>query len=746
MCRRIHPNRAIGGGKGGTSQLLRRCGPLRRLVIVILSLSFLLVLSWFPVLSRPRVAFAHAFVIGSDPVGGSTIASSPAVVRIFFNADISSASLAHVYLFTTGSTPSEGQLVDAARSTISPANLRELDTPLLTPGRLPQGSYEVRWTAIATDDGHATSGLIGFNVGHSATGLSGTPILGPSTSNYLPQMSLQGILAVMWEWLTLLVLTFWVGMLVTEALLTGTGEGELRRTPLESRAEGRAVSGSLAEGDRATGTPFRDVEHIRKQGIPLQWLCLVALLVGEIINLALRATLLTQALNNSGIDPAAMRQLVLETSYGHLWLVRLGLIGIALGYLWWTTREQHRIWYLYTGRGARRTASSFAKLRKQVAQEMEHIEEKGADTAEREGDQAPAKSAAPPDDTGAGDVAAPPARSAWSWSPQLHTIAWLTLAGLILLSRAFSGDVVQSAQQHLSTVVLEWLFLAAQGVWFGGAAYLGFVLIPLLPVIEPGHHGQILVLRRYMPVLLAAIGVLLVSGLFLSEASISSAQQLLIDPYGRALLVKILLIALMLLVSGYSLFILRPKPTRQVVSLPVVNAELPGQRRGQPALEQTKSSLKGAMRLLSVPGAGVLLCAALMSFYAPPIVSPGINYAAQAGSTPTASQNIQTKQVGNLSIRLEVLPARLNTANTVIVSLIASNGNPVTDAQVLITTNMAVMDMGTVRETTRGESSTYIAVFSKDEAFSMYGDWTIDVSIQRPQQAVHVTFVVTLTG
>src|SRR5205814_5015679 len=174
---------------------------------------------------------------------------------------------------------------------------------------------------------------------------------------YLPHMSLQGILAVVWEWLTLLVLTFWVGMLVTEALITGSG--------------------------------------VRKQGIPLQWLCLVALLVGEIINLVLRATRLTQALNNNGIDLAAMRQLVLETSYGHLWLVRLGLIGIALGYLWRTTREQHRILHLYTGRGARRTASSLGKLRKQVAQELEHREEKGAETVEREGDQAPAKSAAP---------------------------------------------------------------------------------------------------------------------------------------------------------------------------------------------------------------------------------------------------------------------------------------------------------------------------------------------------------------
>src|SRR5436305_5735678 len=151
----------------------RRSRSLRQLVIVALSLSFLLALSWFPVLSRPQVAFAHAFVIGSDPIDGSTIASSPAVARIFFTTDISSASIAHVYLFTVGSTPSEGQLVDAARSTVSPTNARELDTPLLMPGRLPQGSYTVQWTALATDDGHTTSGLIEFNVGHSATGLSG---------------------------------------------------------------------------------------------------------------------------------------------------------------------------------------------------------------------------------------------------------------------------------------------------------------------------------------------------------------------------------------------------------------------------------------------------------------------------------------------------------------------------------------------------------------------------------------------
>jgi putative copper export protein/methionine-rich copper-binding protein CopC len=624
---------------------------LRRPLIVALSLSSLLALSWFPALGRPPLALAHAFVIGSDPADGSTIASSPAVVRLFFNADISSASIGHVSLFTTGSTPSEGQPVDAAPGTVSPTNPRELDIPLLTPGRLPQGSYAVRWTALSSDDGHATSGLIGFNVGHPAAGLSGTPLVGPSTGNALPHMSLQGILAVMWEWLTLLALTCWVGMLVMRALLKGTGEGE----PAGKGAQS-SVSGGLPE---AASAPSRGVEQLGRRARALEWLCLIALLVGECMNLALRAAALSQATSSSGTYPAAVRQLVLETDYGHLWLVRLGLIGIALGYLWWTSPQRHR-----RGHPVRCVGRSAGAL--------------------------------------------------------------LALAGLILLSRAFSGEAVPSAELHISAVVFEWLFLAAEGIWFGGAASLGFVLIP-------GLHAQTLarVLRRYRPMLLAAIGALLVSGLFLGEASVSSAQQLLADPYGRALLATILLVALMLLLSGYGLFLLRP----------VVNAALPAQGTGRPV-----RGPKGALRFLSLLGAGALLCTALMSFYAPPIVSQGRN-AAQAGSPPVDSGPIQTKQVGDLSLRVEVLPARLHTANTVIVSLIENNGNPVTDARVQIAINMVAMDMGAVRETARGGNSTYIAVFGKDEAFSMYGDWTIDVSIQRPQKPpLHVLYVVTLTG
>jgi methionine-rich copper-binding protein CopC/putative copper export protein len=705
---------------------------LRPLLISGLILSLLLTISWSPVLSRPPVALAHAFVIGSDPVDGSTINTPPAVVRIFFNTPISSASIAHVYFGI------DNQVVDKGHSSVASDNLRELDTPLIAPDQLPQGSYTVRWTALADGDGHTTQGVIGFNVGHSSTGLPGQVILGPSTSNILPQLNLQGLLVIAWEWLVMIALTLWIGILVMERIILEGGRREDEQREWRDRDEGgRGDRRERGERDRvaASSTPTF-FARVSKQALPLQWLCLAALFVGEVINLILRATLLTQAYNNSGIDPVTIRQLIIDTTYGHLWLIRMALIVFALGFLWWTTRPAGRyISIANTGStrtraqarraGGRKRSIQFSRLRQQVAQMQESTGE----------DQ---------------EVKEESARQ----NPFWHIFAWLTLAGLILLTFALAEDITQLAQAHISAVIFDWLFLAAQGIWFGGAAYLGFVLFPLLPIIEPDHHARSLVtlLDRYTPLALGTISVLLVSGLFLAETSLSNVQQLISDPFGRALLVKIAIIALMLLLSGYALFFLRPQLHRQVILLPVVDAEMPARRTRQSAMEESERRFKRTMRLLSYLGAGVLLSAALMSFFAPPIVFPAINYASSARGSNASStsstantQVIQTKQAGNLTVSLQVSPARVDYDNIVIVMMNDSGGNPVTDAQVQIAINMEIMDMGTARATIQGGKPAYVATFSKDETFSMQGLWDIVLKIQRPNQApVQETFQVTL--
>src|ERR1700736_3770792 len=97
---------------------------LRLFLMLTIGLSILLGLSWLPFFSQAPAALAHAFVIGSDPVDSSTIATAPSVIRIFFNADISAASIARVYVFARGG-PANGSEIDMGHSFLPARSARE---------------------------------------------------------------------------------------------------------------------------------------------------------------------------------------------------------------------------------------------------------------------------------------------------------------------------------------------------------------------------------------------------------------------------------------------------------------------------------------------------------------------------------------------------------------------------------------------------------------------------------------------
>lgn len=637
--------------------------------------------------------------------------------------------------------------MNAGRSYVVSDNPQELDTPLIS--QLPQGSYTVRWTALSTTDGQATHGVIGFNIGHSSTGFTGQVILGPSTSNIFPQLNLLGILAVAWDWLVMAALALWIGMLViTGVVLAGrkyendpdNSGGSGRRTTKDLSDNRKVERSSIVRGDReqvrtsnvenesqvgiasaghaglagavsvgdqgpievvsvgdqgrigASPIPtFR--EKVQKQSLPLQWLCLAAIFIGEIINLILRAALLTQASNNTGIDLMTIRELIVDTTYGHLWLARMALIGVAMIFLWWTTYSTTRQTIEF---------SNFASARKR--------------------------------------------------NEARYSFAWFILAGLILFTLALSEDVTQLIQAHASAVILDWLFLVAQCIWFGGAAYLGFVLLPILPTIEPEQHVRTLVtlLKRTTPLILVSIAILLVSGLYLAATSLSSTQQLISDPFGRALLVKIILMVLMLVLSAYALLFIGPKLRQQGMRLHVVNERLPAGRSRQTALERNERRLVVTMKSLAYLGACVLLCAAFMAFFAPPIVFPTIDNSSHGSSTGSSEANnqvSQTQHVDNLTVNLQIIPARVGSDNTVIVTIHDNKGNPVSDAQVQISINMVIMNMGVASATIKGGKPSYKAVFNNYDAFSMSGLWNVALKIQRPNQAsVQVSFQMMLTG
>ncbi len=649
------------------------------------------------VVLQPQSAFAHAYVIGSDPVDGSTVTVVPKVVRIYFNANVSSISVTQVLYVQNNNYVSV-----PTHSMVAANSMRELDTYL--PTNLSGGSYLVRWTAVANDDGHTTFGSIGFDVGRSSTGIQGIATLGPGSSNCvgntcendIRQLDLLGVLAVAWEWLVMAALTLWVGMLVTERLI------------------------------------FARVEHVtdlldraRRQAIPLQWLCLSAMLVGEIVTLALRSVHFSRALNNGVLDFSALPALLTETWYGQLWMVRCLLLILALILLWWMTRPQREPETEQTVQRLPPTTRT-GPLRLQQAGTLSTTT--GSVKAIR--NVLPVTTTAP---------------------LQRYSGLWFLLAGLIVCTYALTENTVSVIQPYMSAVVLSGLSLLAQCVWFGGLAYFGYVVLPLLSIVDLDSNTETIVgfLRRMTPFILGAIGVQLVSLLFLSETTINALPLFVDDPYGRSLLVRLILIALALLVSLYILFAVRPKLTRQTLLLPVVNAELPARRTRQSALERTTQQLRGLVNMQALLGGGVLLCAALMSFYAPPIVFPNTSYAnppATTTGTPT-NTNTQQQKVGTYTVGLQVSPARVTSTNTVVVSITDATGKAVTNAKVEIITNMQAMDMGTAIQNAKTRGATYVATFAPGESFSMSSVWNVEIHFQIPGKAVQkTTFQVTIAG
>jgi hypothetical protein len=173
--------------------------------------------------------------------------------------------------------------------------------------------------------------------------------------------------------------------------------------------------------------------------------------------------------------------------------------------------------------------------------------------------------------------------------------------------------------------------------------------------------------------------------------------------------------------------------------------DVPARRTRQFALENTGRHFKWVVSVQSWLGAGVLFCAALLAFYAPPIVFPDVNYSNQVAQQASGQVSTQTQQVGGLSATLQVLPGKTMQPNIVILAIQDSNGQPVTDAEVKMTTNMQVMDMGTTSTTIKGGNAVYSAAFEKN-VFSMSGIWDINVSVQRPDQpAVQMQFKVNIS-
>jgi copper transport protein len=245
------------------------------------------------VILTPPTASAHAILIRSDPADNATLPASPAEIRLWFNEAISmDFSSAQILDINGHPLPGLSVRVDPAENLL-----------ILTPPKLPDGLFSVRWKVLSETDGHFTQGLLVFGLGEGVKPDS-SAVLETAASVPWPEVVLR--------WLNFAALMALAGSVAVAYLVLGS-------TRIPSKPEEAII------------TPVRQAAR-RRVLVLAAALAGTALLVGGGL-LAWQVITLSPTLPQDASLGGAAWQLLSRTRWGLFWLVRQVMLLVLAGIL-----------------------------------------------------------------------------------------------------------------------------------------------------------------------------------------------------------------------------------------------------------------------------------------------------------------------------------------------------------------------------------------------------------------------------
>lgn len=211
--------------------------------------------------------------------------------------------------------------------------------------------------------------------------------------------------------------------------------------------------------------------------------------------------------------------------------------------------------------------------------------------------------------------------------------------------------------------LIDTLHLGATALWLGGAMALALIVAPFIMIVERERRPMALVslLNRYSPLALLSVLVLVLTGWWELRQS-PRALGILSASVDRALTLKLLLYVVLLIVSGWSAMVLRPRLRRLAPRL----------RRDDRVAGAADRALAAAQSLLWVDAA---LAAAVLLLVAADTISP-VRAAA-------AAPNMLSARSGSITMTLRAVPDAAG-ANSFDLYL-TNNGRPLMGADVALT-------------------------------------------------------------
>jgi copper transport protein len=199
------------------------------------------------------------------------------------------------------------------------------------------------------------------------------------------------------------------------------------------------------------------------------------------------------------------------------------------------------------------------------------------------------------------------ARRRGGGTPDTDGVAVLMGAGPVLSLAAISwGGHASAGGDATANIVIDLLHSAATAAWIGGLLGLAVLVAPAVARLGDGDRVRLAaaVVVRFSALALAAVALLVVTGVYRALAEVGIGD-LLDTGYGRALLVKLALFALLLVGGAYNRMVVHPRLERAALGLD------PGDRGAAAAL-------RISVRAELVVAAALLVSVAVLVSLAPP--------------------------------------------------------------------------------------------------------------------------------
>ncbi len=158
------------------------------------------------------------------------------------------------------------------------------------------------------------------------------------------------------------------------------------------------------------------------------------------------------------------------------------------------------------------------------------------------------------------------------WRPRASLdLSRLALGLLLLLAISLSGHAAAAETKgglDVLAVPVDWLHLLSTSIWVGGIIFIAVILMPVIWKHDLADRARALVrlLPRFSVIALVCVAFLSLTGSFNADVELTSWSQFIDTTYGRTLIVKILLVGVMILISAYHAFRIRPALARALRS------------------------------------------------------------------------------------------------------------------------------------------------------------------------------------